>query len=199
MNNDISWVAILGAVTGVLGTLGWIVQYIVKFVTKPKLIFLEGPYVKDWYFIGTPEHRKYVNLDVSVKNKKTAKRCIAIMEIIKHPETVTHLEKQQPLHWADVPFSGSTSMEPIDIGGESHRLDIVFTIPRISGANIAMPIALMAPFHAPQAILPPGEYVVKVSVSCDNGKTISKSIHLTSPANWEDLKAEEIKTDKKSP
>jgi hypothetical protein len=193
MENNITWVAVLGAITGVLGTLGWLIHYIVGFVTKPRLFFSEGPYVKEWYFLGTPERRKFVNFEVGVKNERTAKRCVATIEIIEQPKTVTHLGKRYPLHWADVPFSGlSTSMEPVDIGGESHRLDVVFTKLGMDGANIALTIALGAPNQAPQAILPPGEYVMRVSVFCDNGRGISRTIRISSPTNWEGLKAEQI-------
>lgn len=197
MSNDISWVAILGAVTGILGTLGWIINYIVQYMTKPRLRFMEGPNVKDWYFIGTPERRKFVNFEVGVKNGKTAKRCVATLEILKHPASVIHLQKQYPLHWADVPYSGSTSIEPVDIGKECHRLDVVFSRQGMNGANLAISVALRSPNQAPQAILPFGEYIMKVSIYCDNGIGTSKTISVISPENWEDLRTEEIKVRKK--
>ena len=195
MGNDVSWVAILGAITGVLGTLGWIVNYIVIFVSKPKLYFEKGPYIKNWLFVGTPAQRQFVNFEVGVKNKKTALRCVATASVIKSPENIVHLEHLYNIHWADVPYSGlSTGAEPVDIGGESHRLDIVFTIPQYPGAYIAMPLALSA--QAPQAYLPPGEYIFKVAVICSNGKGINKTIKIVSPNNWDGLQTEEVKTAK---
>jgi hypothetical protein len=194
MENNESWVAILGAITGVLGTLGWIVHYIVSFISKPRLSFEKGPYVRNWHFVGTPSQRQFVNFEIGVKNKRTALRCIATASITKYPNNITHLENLYSIHWADVPYSGlSTGAEPVDIGGESHRLDVVFTIPGYPGAYIAMPLALSAPTQTPQAYLPPGEYVFKVSVICSNGKGIDKTIRIISPTNWEDLKVENIK------
>src|SRR3989304_8745989 len=90
MENNISWVAILGAITGVLGTLGWIVHYIVSFITKPKLVFSNGPYARRWHFLNTTYDRCFVNFEVGVKNKKTARRCVATAKIIKKPNIATN-------------------------------------------------------------------------------------------------------------
>jgi hypothetical protein len=57
-----------------------------------------------------------------------------------------------------------------------------------------MPIALYGlftnKFVPTQAILPPGEYKLKIVLSCINGRGTSKTIKLISPQNWTDLKAE---------
>jgi hypothetical protein len=194
VDNNVSWVAILGAVTGILGTLGWLINYIVIFFSKPRLSFKKGPDARNWVFVGTPTQRRFVNFEVIVKNKKTALRCVATATVIKYPKNVTNLESLYNIHWADIPYSGlSTGAEPVDIGGESHRLDVVFTTPGYPGAYIAMPLALSAPAQTPQAYLPPGEYIFKVSVICSNGKGIDKTIKIISPTNWDGLQTEVTK------
>jgi hypothetical protein len=193
MENNISWVAILGAVTGVLGSLGWVSNYIIGFLSKPKLVFSKGPYVMTWNDVNSGAARRFVNFEVGVSNKKTAKRCVATAKIIKYPNGV-NLQDEYALHWADVPYSSlSTSMEPVDIGGESRRLDVVFTAPGLNGARIAMPIALSRPESIMQAILPPGTYVIKVSVYCENGRGVHRIIRIIPTEQWHDLKAENVK------
>jgi len=70
-------------------------------------------------------------------------------------------------------------------------LDVAFTVSQYSGQSwIALPLALAVPQKVPQAVLPQGEYILKVTVSCENGKGDVKTIKLISPGNWEELKAE---------
>lgn len=188
-----TWIAVLGAVTGVLAALGWVIYYVVDFIRKPRLIISQGPYVQNWAFIGTTNIWRFVNFEVKSK-RGLAQRCTAIATFIKYPNNVTHLLKEYALHWADVEFSGrTTGAEPIDIGIEQQRLDVVFTVPGHNGKSfITMPLALSAPGSVPQAELPQGEYVVKVTVYCANGRGDSRIIKLISPGNWKDLQAEEI-------
>lgn len=195
MGADTSWVAILGAVAGVLASLRWFINDVRNFTNKPKLVISEGPSLRNWHFIGTTQVRRFVNFEVASKKGRTARRCVAKAIIIQHPANITHLEKEYTLHWADVPYSTlSTGAEPVDIGLEPRRLDIVFTVPNQSGKSwLAMPLALTAPGSVPQATLPQGEYILKVLVSCENGSGDAKTIKLISPDNWQDLQAEEVK------
>lgn len=195
MGENITWVAILGAVSGVLASLGWVVRYIVGLVKKPKLVISEGPYVANWHFIGTTNVWQFINLEVINKRGKTAYRCIAKASVIKHPPNVNHLVREYALHWADVSYSGrSTGAEPIEIGAVPQRLDVVFTVPGHKGESyLTMPIALLSPGNIPQATLPKGEYIMKVIVLCENGRGDSKIIKVISPDVGKDLQAEEIK------
>lgn len=194
MEANISWVAILGAVSGVLASLGWVVQYIRNSIIKPRLVISEGPYVANWHFLGTTQVWQFVNFEVMSKRGRTAYRCVARAKVIEHPNHVTHLNKEYALHWADVPYSTrSTGAEPIDIGSVQHRLDVVFRVLQHKGGSyFTMPIALSSPGSVPQAKLPPGEYVLEVKVSCENGRGDTKTIKVISPNSGQDLQAEEV-------
>lgn len=195
MVDNIYWVAILGAISGLLATLGWVVHIIIGLVNKPKLVISEGPYVANWHFIGTTNVWEFVNMEVICKKGEIAYRCIAKASVIKHPSSVRHLIREYALHWADVNYSGrSTGAEPIEIGAVPQRLDIVFTVPGHKGESyLTMPIALSSPGNVPQATLPRGEYVIKVTVLCVNGRGDSKTIRVISPDVGQNLKAEEVK------
>jgi hypothetical protein len=61
---------------------------------------------------------------------------------------VDHLEKSYNLHWADVDYSMKpTEAQPVDLGSDEQRLDVVFTDKGIdkSGCWVAIPIALTNP------------------------------------------------------
>ena len=138
-----------------------------------------------------------------VKNfhRTTAIRCIATLEFFEHPQNVQLHERQYNLHWADVPYSlRTTGAEPINIGREIQRLDVVFTDANvnISGCQVSMPMALSNPANAPQAVLPPGTYYVYIRVSCENGKDVKGRYKITSPErnnpnDWQNLDFEKLK------
>jgi hypothetical protein len=82
------------------------------------------------------------------------------------------------------------------VGPERRRLDVAFTFVRMSpqkGAWIAIPVALSDPLGAGQALLPPGEYRVKLSVDCENGKGCTKEFFIVSPESWVDLSMRPVK------
>jgi len=192
-----SWELILGAIgtaSGLLASLRWLTKDIGSLKQRPKLEICRTPDVKNWSFLNTREIRRFVTLEVRNKKSQTARRCVAVAEIIKHPNNVHHLAKRYALHWADVPYSTlSTGGEPVDIGAEPRRLDVAFTVPNHNGASwIAMPLALSLPGQIPQATFPSGEYVLKVHVSCENGSGDAKSFKLISPDNWQDLDMKEV-------
>ena len=104
---------------------------------------------------------------------------------------MTHLKGQHAIHWADVPYSGrTTGAEPVDIGSEIRRLDVVFTDENSpGGAWLSIPMALSMPKITHQAYLPPGEYQIEITVSCENGRGDSKKFRVISPQAWTDLDA----------
>lgn len=199
MATDTSWVAIVGAVSGVSSLFIWLVNNI----RKPRLVMSE-PYVRQWSIsMGNITNKwNFLNFEVTTK-RGLAIGCEAKAIIIKHPTNVTLvkelLKEGCGLHWADIPYSGrSTGVDRVDIGSAPQRLDVVFTVPTQSGqSNLAMPIALGTLWNSnisvPQAILPQGEYILKIKVSCANSKGDAKTIKLTSPNLWQDLQAEEVK------
>ncbi|HEX9975747.1 MAG TPA: hypothetical protein VGA82_00725, partial [Dehalococcoidales bacterium] len=190
MATNTDWVAILGAVTGVASAIALLVTSIVGFTTKPKLVFSEGPVVRKWRFLPSTEERMFVNFEVKSKTGRTARRCVAKALTLKYPVGITHLQKEYSLHWADIPYSGATTGgEAVDIGAENRRLDVVFAVPSISGASIAIPAALSLPGQIPQASLPPGDYEFKIVLTCDNGRGHSVMVKITSGKTWEELSA----------
>jgi len=193
----INWeliLGVIGAVAGIAASLRWLIKDISGFKQRPKLEMSKSPDVKTWTFPNTRETRKFVTFEVRNKKNQTAQRCVAVAQIIKCPNKVSHLQKEYALHWADVPYSTqSTGAEPVDIGAEPRRLDVAFTLPSQNGASwIAMPLALSLPGKVSQATLPPGEYGLKVRVSCENGRGDTKQLKLISPNKWQDLDAKEF-------
>jgi len=198
MATDISWVAILGAVSGVSSLFIWIVNSL----RKPKLV-LSQPYVRRWSISeGDVEQTwNFVNFEVTSK-RGLAIGCEAKAIVIKHPNNVSLVKELfkegSGLHWADIPYiSRSTGADRVDIGSAPQRLDVAFTVPNKSRqSNLAMPIALNTMWitgsSVPQAILPEGEYIFNIKVSCANGKGDSKKIKLISPDNWQNLEAEKV-------
>ncbi len=136
-------IGICATVVTLLGAIWWFIKHMSSLVNKPKLVISHRPDVKDWHFLDTGEKRRFITFEVTSKKGQTARRCVAKARIIKPPANVTHLQKEYPLHWADVPYSTlSTGAEPVEIGAEPRRLDVAFSIPSQYGKSwIAMPIA----------------------------------------------------------
>ena len=195
MEADVNWFVVLGFALGIAAVLRWIWHDIANFINRPRLIISHGPFAINWQSIDTEETRRFVHLEVKSK-KGMAHHCTAKARIVKHPAEMTLLQEEFPLHWADAPYSTvSTEAEPVNIGTEARRLDVAFTVSRLSGQSwLAMPLALAVPDKVPQAALPPGEYTLEVMVSCENGKGDTSTIKLTSPSVWEGLQSEKSST-----
>lgn len=195
MEVDINWLVILGFALAVAAALRWIVHDVANFTNKPRLMISHGPFAINWQSIDTEEIRRFVHFEVTSRKGKTAHHCLARARIITHPDDVTILQKEYSLHWSDTPYSTvSMEAEPVDVRAEARRLDVAFTVDSQSGqAWLATPLALAAPDKAPQAVLPRGEYTLKITVTCENGRGDAKTIKLMSPGEWEDLGAEEGK------
>jgi hypothetical protein len=192
MEVDVSLFAVLGFAFGLAAALRWVFHDIAGFLNRPRLIISHGPFAINWQSINTEEVRRFVHFEVSSRKGNLARRCVGRARIIEHPENVTILQEEYPLHWADAPYSTvGTEAEPVDISREVRRLDVAFTMSNSGGkAWIAMPLALAVPDKVPQAALPRGEYVLEVTVSCENGRGDSARLRLKAPDGWEDLQAE---------
>ena len=143
-----------------------------------------------WYFEDTGWRRKFATLNIKNNGKDTAKRCVAVMTILKKPRDADNVEDKYTLHWAEVGYTTrTTGAEPVDIGPEPARLDVAFTQQGqpIKGCWIAMPLALLGSLRRNQAYLLPGGYEVEIRIGCENGKGDKKKFKVTSPDNWEDL------------
>jgi hypothetical protein len=185
---------IIGTATGLVASLRWIIKDIGNIVSRPALKMSKSVDIKNWNLADIGETRRFITIEVTNNKRQTAQRCVAIATIVKQPSGVTLLQKTFALHWAGIPYSAlTTGAEPVDIGMEPRRLDVAFTTHNDKDrAWIAMPFALSAPGKVRQAALPKGEYVLKIQVSCSNGKGDSKLLKLLSPTNWQDLSAEQI-------
>lgn len=188
----------IGSLSGLISVLWLVLKDINKWHKKPKLKieFDESVDVKEYNFVDTGWHRKFFNLRVRNTAKETAKRCVAVLTILEKPENATNIESSYTLHWAGVDYSlQTTGAEPIDLGFEIRRLDVVFTDENINnkGCFAAIPIALSLPQNAGQAFLPEGEYVIEVSVNCENGKGDKMKFKIISPKTWNELKVSVIK------
>lgn len=198
--HNADWVAILGAVSGVLALIITLLNILINYMTEPRLVFSAPAYARDWKFQNNITWR-FVNMEVRSKGG-LALECEARVIVLNKPNSVNLfkeiMEEGYGIHWADIPFSGqSTGALRVDIGETPHRLDIVFATPSMSGYScLAMPIALNYSWNnlqAPQqAVLPQGEYKMKVVLSCKNGRGAKKVIKIASPNSWQDLNVEEV-------
>ena len=191
MEVDVSWFAILGFALGIAACLRWIFHDITSFTSRPRLLISHGPFTINWQSIDTDETRRFVHVEARCR-RGIARQCTASARIITHPENMTVMQQEFPLHWADTPYSAvSTEAEAVDIKTEARRLDIAFTTSYLGGQSwLAIPLALTVPGKVPQATLPPGEYTLEITVSCENGRGDTVLIKLTSPAEWQHLQAE---------
>jgi hypothetical protein len=188
----------VGSLSGMVSLIIWVATRLYGWFKRPslKMEFERSRDLQIYQTFYAPNKafiRKFFNLHVRNLGKYTAKRCVAIAEVLSSPPNAVHLRGGHAIHWADVPYSGrTTGAEPVDIGSEIRRLDVVFTDKDNSGgAWLSIPFALSMPNAANQAYLPAGDYELKVSVSCENGRGETKKFKITSPQNWTDLEAVE--------
>ena len=95
----------IGSLAGLLSFIWLFVKDLIKFLRKPKLkITLEKSRdLRTWRF-PNGVIRKFATLHIVNKGKEVAKRCVATLEIIEKPHSLTHLENRYSLHWADTPY-----------------------------------------------------------------------------------------------
>jgi len=183
----------IGGLAGLASFIWLLIKDLVRFYQKPKLqiIFKKDKDLRTFFFEYTKWTRKFATLHIKNNGKDTAKRCVAILKILKKPQDAINIEDEYALHWAGVDYTlQTTGAEPVDIGPEPRRLDVVFTHQgqNINGCWIAMPLALSGSLRRNQAYLLPGEYEVEIKVKCENGKGDKAKFKIVSPShNWEDL------------
>lgn len=197
----INWDILLkiGGLAGLASFIFLLIKEFIKIYQKPKLqiTFKKDRDLKKAEFLDTGWIRKFANLHIKNSGKSTAKRCVAILRFLKKPQDAKNIEYEYEytLHWGGVGYNaGTTSAEPVDIGPESRRLDVVFTDKdqRINGCWIAIPFALSKTLGINQAYLLPGEYEVEIEVKCENGKGDKAKFKITSPNNWEYLNFDKL-------
>ncbi len=189
----------IGSLSGMLSLIIWVVTRIYGWFKRP-ILKIEFDKSRDlqiyqiYYGSNKTLIRKFFNLHIRNASKYTAKRCVATAEVLSFPTNIAYLKGQHAIHWADVPYSGrTTGAEPVDIGSEIRRLDVVFTDHNNQGgAWLSIPMALSMPVVTHQAYLPVGNYELKVTVSCENGRGDRRKFRVTSPQVWTDLDADEI-------
>jgi hypothetical protein len=155
-----------------------------------QITFSKHTGLRTWSFKDTGWVRKFATLSIKNNGKATAKRCVAVMTILKTPRDANDVEDKYTLHWAGVDYTTQTTgAEPVDIGPEPRRLDVAFTQQgqQIKGCWIAMPLALSGFLERNQAYLLPGDYEVEIRIRCENGKGDKQKFRITSPDMWKDL------------
>lgn len=182
----------IGGLAGLASFIWLLIKDLIKFYRKPRMqiTFSKDTGLWSWYFEDTGWRRKFATLNIKNNGKDTAKRCVAVMTILKKPGGAINVEDEYALHWAGVDYtSQTTGAEPVDIGPEPRRLDVAFTQQgqQMKGCWVAMPLALLGSLRRNQAYLLPGDYEVEIRIGCENGKGDKKKFKVTSPDNWEDL------------
>lgn len=182
----------IGGLAGLASFIWLAIKDLIKFWCKPKLhiTFRSNRDLRTVTYESEGWTRKFVTLHVQNTGKDTARRCIALMNIIRKPSAPNITEDQYALHWASLPYSNlTTGAEPIDIGLEVARLDILFTQAgqSVPGCWVAVPFALSGNLEVNQTYLLPGEYEFEVIVSCENGKESKMRFKLASPSKWDEL------------
>lgn len=191
----------IGGLAGLVSLIWLLIKDLIRFHQRPKLqvTFKKDRDLNTFFFEDTKWLRKFANLHIKNNGRDTAKRCVAILRILKKPQGATNIEDEYALHWAGVSYTlQTTGAEPVDIGPEPRRLDVVFTHKgqKINGCWIAMPLALSGSLRRNQAYLIPGEYEVEIEVRCENGKGDKAKFKIISPRKWENLDFDEIRRNK---
>ena len=182
----------IGGLAGLAAFIRLLIADLARWFRKPrlKISFRKDLALRTWFFEDTRWERKTATLDIRNKGKDTAKRCVGVLRILKNPQTATNLEEEFALHWAGVDYTAQTTgAEPVDIGIEPRRLDVVFTDRNQphEGSWIAIPLALSGSLRRNQAYLTPGDYEVEIEVSCENGKGDRAKFKIHSPEDWVNL------------
>jgi hypothetical protein len=175
-----------GAAAGWASFLWILMKDLFKYCLQPKLkiTFNRDLDLRTFVFPDRGWVRKFATLHIRNTRRMTAIRCVAILRILNKPQNAINLEPEYALHWAGVDYTLlTTGAEPVDIGPEPRRLDVVFTQEgqNIGGCWIAIPIALSGNLGINQTYLPPGEYNVEIQVRCENGKGDKTKFKIKSP------------------
>ena len=182
----------VGGLAGLASFIWLLIKDLIAFYKKPRLglTFEKGRDLRTFQFQDTGWVRKFATLHVRNKSNQTAKRCVANLKITRRPPQATNIEDQYALHWAGVEYTAlTTGAQPIDLGPELIRLDVLFTEQgqSLSGCWIAVPFALSGSITNNQAYLPPGEYEAQIEVRCENGKGHKAKFKIVSPSAWDGL------------
>lgn len=147
-----------------------------------------------WDMNSTGLVQKVLTFEVENVGKRVATRCVARLNVLKSPAGMTLArDVSMPLHWASTPYSDlDTGAQPVDIGSEPRRLDVVFTrnIQGSVGAWVAAPLALNRTVNVPQFHLPPGAYDAEVVLTCQDGDGCRVGLRINSPEVWDSLDAD---------
>jgi len=182
----------IGSLAGLASFFWLAIKDMIDFCRKPRLeiTFKKDLDLRTFTFQDTGWKRKFATLHVKNKRNMTAKRCVAVLKIVGKPPESDNIENQYALHWAGVDYSTlTTGAQPIDLGPEPIRLDVLFTQEgqTINGSWIAVPFALSGNLLHNQAHLVPGEYEVEIAVTCENGSGDKAKFKIRSPISWNEL------------
>jgi hypothetical protein len=189
MKVDLELIFKIGSLAGLASLIYLLIKDLAKYFrqSRLKITFSRDLDLRTFTFPDRNWVRKFATLHIRNTRRMTATRCVAVLRILRKPENALNLEPEYSIHWAGVGYTlQTTGAEPVDIGSEPRRLDVVFTQEgqNLMGCWIAMPIALSGMLVMNQAYLPPGEYNIEIQVRCKNGKGDKAKFKITSPEIW---------------
>ena len=142
-------------------------------------------------YMVVPGNRTQMVFTVQVANtgKHVAERCVGILDV--KLRSAPYTEGHYVLHWADTPYQLQTSgVDPVDIGPEGRRLDVLFTFDGqpMAGCWAASSSALSVPQISPREHLGPGDYDCTVTVHAPNAGKVTAAFTVTSATTWRELR-----------
>ena len=98
-----------GGLAGLASFIWLFIKDFMKFCKKPriKITFSKDTDLRTWAFADTGWVRKVATLNIKNSGKDTAKRCVAVMSILKKSRDANNIEDECALHWAGVDYTGS--------------------------------------------------------------------------------------------
>jgi hypothetical protein len=143
----------------------------------------------EWMVPDLGRLQRVFTVQVENTGKRTAARCVGILTVKRKSEPNAQ-PRDYVLHWAETPYEWRTSgANPVDIGPEGHRLDVVYSYleQSIAGCWVATTSALRRPDLSRSDYLAPGEYECTVTIHAENAATVAATYTVTSGARWRDL------------
>ena len=167
-----------------------IIMLLINYVPTPELQIKFDPrerkYLGEWVdsrIVGGM--RKFARAEIWNIGDKTAKDCIATLEVLEGPNGFKeYYLEPKTLHWIDA-IERKTVLVNIQ-KGLCHPLDIIFSHQDKPGAYIASSLSVSDTLYS-QDYLIPGNYIVEVKVQGENADSVTAHFKVTSGISYKDL------------